>query len=314
MTVVRTVIIAVVSLCVPGSLVAADVVELNRGVVAAPGPETCGGFGHGQYVGAVAHHVVLDEGAVATDGNDTVAGHFFDKVVAHYGMLAGEPVAAVVIAFPDHGVTRAAHDVAVLDDEAVEARTYLFAFVDDVDAAASAQFLDGRPVDVADGESVDADVVRHAVVAAFYLQTRTQGQGLLACVYDFEVAHGKVFRIEDAYGIERGFVAYNAGFGQCFVSVGSYDDGLCGGTFSVDFELPVEGGSPFQQHLFAGSKGDFLDFLQALPSLVGRSAGVGIVSCYGVDVVGGMAVGGARTQLYPSADAGCQYQQTGYQG
>lgn len=50
---VRAVVVAVVGLCVPGSLVSADVVELDGRIVAAPGPEACGGFGHGQHVGTV---------------------------------------------------------------------------------------------------------------------------------------------------------------------------------------------------------------------------------------------------------------------
>ena len=165
---IGTIIIAVVGLCIPRCLMSAYVVELNCSVVATPWPETGCGFGHGEYIRTVAHHVVFYKCAVASYGNNPVSRYFFDEIAAYYCMFAGKPVTAVVVSGPYYGIAGTTHDVAVFDDETVKAGTYLFTFVYNIDAASSTQLFYWRSVDIADGNSVNANVVGNAIVLALY--------------------------------------------------------------------------------------------------------------------------------------------------
>ena len=119
------------SLRVPGSLMAAHLIEPDNRIVATPRPDTGGGFRIGKDIRTIAHHVILDQRAIATDRNDAVARDLLDQVFTDYRMFARMPVLPAAISRPDHRVTGTTPNPAILYRQAVENGYDLFPAVDD---------------------------------------------------------------------------------------------------------------------------------------------------------------------------------------
>ena len=91
----------------------AHFVELYHGVVATPRPQAGCRLAVGQRARAVAHQVVFYQGAVASDGDDTVARDFLYQVFAYDGTGIGMPMFAVAVTGPDDTVSFTPPDDAV---------------------------------------------------------------------------------------------------------------------------------------------------------------------------------------------------------
>ena len=150
--------------------------------------------------------------------------------------------------------------MAILDDKAVEARLHQFSFIDNVNSASSSQLLDVWPVDVTNGQTVDADIVRNPVILTFDLQSRSFRQRLFPRVYDFKIPHDKVFWIEDAGSIKRSVISHNARLRQFLISIRSNNNWLSRCSFRTDFKFSIKSRSTLQQQLFARSQREVLYF------------------------------------------------------
>ena len=215
---------------------------------------------------------------------DTVAGHLFDEIATHHHARVGQPVAAVVVGCPDHGIALAALDVAVLNGESLEARGYHVATILDEDGRAASLLLDERTVDVVHVDGVDHDVGRDAVVAALHLQSRAARQSLAARVDNLQTSQGDVAGVQHAHRPHRRIAAHDDGTLPAAVTADEHRLSLR--ALGADVEFAAERLAAMQQQLVTCLQDLLAGTSHRAPCLLWRRAISLVVALVGIHVIG----------------------------
>src|SRR5690606_9315511 len=243
--------------------VIAHLVELDDGIVAAPGPYARRGLGVGQQAGAVAHHVPFYQRRVAADGYNTITRHPFQQVMADDDAATGMPIVAAPVAIDEDTVSVGPLHGVMFDGKPFIPRRGFAAAVLNDNARTAAFFLHQAAVYIMNIQLVEPYRLRYAEVLNFNNYSCSTCLSISSIVRNIETGQLPCRYVIEVYGGKMATVRLQARFIPLTV-IGNYD-GLLNRARPLGLELTLINAAGTEQQGVAGLERFLVHTVEATP-------------------------------------------------